>query len=1185
MALVQNLDNQDQELCDQYKKHDHVEHIRELPDTYIGSIEETQEESWVISDNGNMIKETIKFIPGLYKIFDEIVVNSLDQWQRCRVKAELEYNSTGKNSINLVKIIKIDIDESNNTITVFNDGDGIDIALHPENQIYIPSMIFGELLTSTNYNKNEKKITGGKNGYGAKLTNIFSTEFSIETVDSKRKKKFYQQYKNNMSEKSVPLITDCKSKPYTQITFKPDFKRFGIESLDTGILKLIKKRAYDIAACTDKHLNVYFNGNKIEYQNFEQYVDLYIGNKNETSRAFEYVNDRWEIGATVSSDNQFEQVSFVNGICTTKGGKHVEHVTNIIIKKLSEYILKKKKINITKVSYIKDNLFIFVQSTIENPSFDSQLKETLTTNLNRFGSKCDPISDKFIENLAKSGIMEKVISYYEFKENKKLKAQDGKKSLSLRGIDKLDDANWAGGNKSSECILILTEGDSAKSMAIAGLSVVGRDKYGVFPLRGKVLNVRDRKETLKGKTQIADNEEISNLKKILGLQSDKEYDNLNELRYGHIMIMTDQDVDGSHIKGLLMNLFESLWPTLIKQKGFLTSMITPIVKATKSNTIKSFYTLTEYNNWKQGNNNGKGWKIKYYKGLGTSTSNEAKEYFRNLKIQYFNWNDESGNSLDLAFNNSRSDDRKEWLAKYDSNNILDSNTEEIYFNEFIDKEFIHFSNYDLERSIPNICDGLKTSQRKILFGCFKRNLRSEIRVAQLAGYISEHSVYHHGEASLLGAIINMAQDYVGSNNINLLCPIGQFGTRLQGGKDSASPRYIHTQLEKMITYLFPEKDLPVLEYLDDDGILVEPKYYVPIIPTILVNGACGIGTGYSCDIPMYNPLDLVDNIKQLIKSEELRDIKPWYYGFKGEIHKINEYQYISKGKYKIVNYKTIEVTELPIGMWTEDYKEYLETLLVDYVDKKKKVAGKPDKQNKGYLKNYENHSTESSVKFILEFKPDMLKKLNFSKEDSKIKEYTKLEKELKLISTISTSNMCLFNNNCTIKKYKNTNEIINEFYIKRLEIYEKRKQYLLNKMKLDIDILKQKIAFILGIINDEIIITKKSQQEMFSQLENKQIKKMNASGQLSHEGTYNYLINMPIHSLTEEKRIELEKDYKTKENEYGTLFNKSEKETWLEELGEFVNYYNQFIKDKNKKYSENQTNLVKKKKKLPLKNN
>jgi len=1173
----------DDKLAEKYRKHEHGEHILELPDTYIGSVEQTQEEFWVLNDEKKMVKEMIEFIPGLYKIFDEIAVNAIDQWQRLKVKGEEYFKKNGKNNnINFVRNIKIWVDKDKNEIRVYNDGDGIDIAIHPEHDIFIPSLIFGELLTSTNYDKEEKKITGGKNGYGAKLTNIFSKKFKIETTDSKRNKKFIQIYENNMKKKSKPEVSDFKGKPYTEITFSPDLERFGITKLGEGLIKLIEKRAYDIAACTDKHLNVYYNDTKLEYKNFEQYVNLYIGNKNEQARAFEIVNERWEIAATVSSDNNFEQVSFVNGVCTIKGGKHVEHVSNILVKKLTEYISKKKKVNISKGSYIKDNLMVFIRSTIENPSFDSQLKETLTTNRNKFGSKCDAISDKFIEKLAKSGIMERSIAYYEFKENKNMKKNDGTKKSNLRGIEKLDDANWAGTNKSKECTLILTEGDSAKSMAIAGLSEVGRDRYGVYPLRGKLLNVRDKTKSISGMQQIADNDEINHLKLILGLGFDKEYKNLDELRYGKIMVMTDQDVDGAHIKGLIFNVFDSLWPSLIQKEGFITSMITPIIKVTKKNDKIPFYTLSDYEHWKMKNNNGKGWKTKYYKGLGTSTSSEAKEYFRNLKIQEFSWNDDSGNSLDLAFNKERADDRKGWLSDYNCDNILDCDEEIVYFNDFINKEFIHFSNYDLERSIPNIGDGLKTSQRKILFSCFKRNLKDEIRVAQLAGYVSENAAYHHGEASLQGAIINMAQDYISSNNINLLRPSGQFGTRLQGGKDSASPRYIHTCLEKITRSLFKESDLPVLDYLDDDGLMVEPKYYLPILPTILINGSKGIGTGYSSDVPMFNPKDIIKSIRNLIKTDTIMiDLKPWYYGFNGEILKVNENQYISKGRYKIINYKTIEIDELPIGTWTEDYKKFLETLLIDYdktKNKKKKTIMK-EKKRLCTIKNFENHSTENRAKFIIEFKPEILKKLKFNKENDKY--FTKLEKELKLISKISTSNMCLFNSKCKIQKYKTIEEIIREFYSIRLSFYTKRKNYQLEKLKHDLEVLKQKMKFILGIINEEIIINKRSKKDIFEQLEMKGFKKMDSNNKFNEdEGNYNYLINMPIYSLTLEKKEDLEYEYNMKDKEYNDLLKKSEKDIWLDEIDEFEQIYDKFVLEKNKRFNDEKSGKIKKGKKI-----
>jgi DNA topoisomerase-2 len=407
-------------------------------------------------------------------------------------------------------------------------------------------------------------------------------------------------------------------------------------------------------------------------------------------------------------------------------------------------------------------------------------------------------------------------------------------------------------------------------MATAGLSVIGRDRYGVFPLRGKILNVKDA--TMQ---KISDNNEIGAIKKILGLEQNKKYKDISELRYGSIMIMTDQDHDGSHIKGLIFNIFQSMWHELYEIPGFLTSMLTPIIKATNSKKeVIQFYNMSDYEKWSETINAKNGsWKIKYYKGLGTSDDNEAKEYFKNMKKVTYMYDDKADEVIDLAFNKKRADDRKVWLQNYDKNNVLDYSKLNVDYKSFVDKDLIHFSNRDLQRSINHICDGLKESTRKIIYACFKRKLyTNEIKVAQLSGYVSEVSAYHHGENSLQQAIVGMAQIYIGTNNINLLSPNGQFGSRCQGGQDASSARYIFTLMSKLTRLIFKEEDNAILNYQDDDGQQIEPEYYVPVIPMILVNGGIGIGTGYSTNIPQYNPMDIITICKMICNSIKLSEI-------------------------------------------------------------------------------------------------------------------------------------------------------------------------------------------------------------------------------------------------------------------------------------------------------------------------
>lgn len=1101
-------------IANKYKKLEGREHVLTRPGMYVGSIEEDNHTTWVYNtEEKKMIKRSLKYIAGLYKIFDEILVNAIDHVVRLKSDSECKHN---------VKTIKVTIDKVNGVIDVFNDGEGIEVVKHPEYNIYIPELIFGNLLTSTNYDDKEEKIIGGQNGLGSKIASIFSKWFELETVDSKRKLLYNQRFEENMSVIRQPNIEKYTKKPYTRIRFHPDYARFGLSGLTDDMYDIMVKRVYDACAVTDNDITIYLNEEKLEYKNFENYVNLYLGDKNSHTRVAEKINDRWEVIASYNDFSGFEQISFVNGIWTLRGGKHVEYIVNQITKKLIEMINKKKKDLNIKPQIVKDNLIVFVKSTIVNPSFDSQSKETLTTPASKFGSKAE-VSDKFIEKLFKSGIVERICEISNVVETQQMKKTDGKKRNVIKGLPKLDDANWAGTNKSKDCVLILTEGDSAKTMAISGLSEVGRDRFGVFPLRGKVMNVKDM--NLK---KISENEEISSLKKILGLESGKVYDSVDDLRYGKIMLMVDQDVDGSHIKGLLFNLFHSLWPSLLTNNTFLTCMNTPIVKVRKGANIISFYTLTEYENWKSANNDGKGWDIKYYKGLGTSDAKEAKEYFRNIKQVQFKWSGNMSNEcLDLAFNKKRADDRKAWLANYDRNSILDCADSEVPYEDFVNKELIHFSNYDLERSIPSLCDGFKISQRKIMYAALKKNLvDKEIKVAQFCGYVMEHTAYHHGDASLQAAIIGMAQDFVGSNNINLLKPNGQFGTRIQGGKDAGAPRYINTLLTDVAMKVFKREDQCVLNYLNDDGYPIEPEFYVPIIPMVLVNGALGIGTGFSTNIPCYNPYDIINVIQRMLRGEEINDYEmiPWYRGFKGTICK-NGDKWVSRGIVRKVSATKIEVVELPVGYWTEDFKMALE----EYYDKC------PE------FKSYESYYDDVNVHFELNFANSAIvdKLMSIDKNG-----FTVFENDFKLVSLkmLGTSNMYLFNEKGQITKYDTPFDIIKDFYSMRMKYYDMRKAFQLEEMIKDNALIENKIRFIRSVVAEEVKVHKMAKAELVELLEKGEYMK--------HNDNFDYILRIPIYNLTTDKVNELEDEYNKKCAEIDALSNKNIKDIWFDELEE-----------------------------------
>ena len=610
--------------------------------------------------------------------------------------------------------------------------------------------------------------------------------------------------------------------------------------------------------------------------------------------------------------------------------------------------------------------------------------------------------------------------------------------------------------------------------------------------------------------------------------------------------MTDQDLDGSHIKGLGINLFQSEWPTLAAVPGFIGFMNTPILKAKKGSTELNFYNDGEYNAWKEINDT-KGWKIKYYKGLGTSTGKEFREYFENKKLVGFEVSEKSDDAIDMVFNKKRADDRKDWLKFYDRNAYLDTSKTSVSYNDFIDRELIHFSKYDCDRSIPNLMDGLKISLRKILYSAFKMHLSSEIKVAQFSGYVSKEACYHHGEASLNAAIVGMAQNFVGSNNINLLLPNGQFGTRLQGGKDSASERYIFTQLNKLTRTLFPAADDAILEYLNDDGTLVEPIYYAPIIPMVLVNGSKGIGTGFSTDIMCYNPLQIIEYLKiKLLDGEPDKEFIPYYEGFQGKVTKISEEKFLFKGVYEKVGPDKIKVTELPVGYWTEDFKELLEELI-------EPTPGKDGKKIQAIIKDYDDMSKDTNVDFTITFakgKLEELEKLNGDHGSNG------LEKLFKLCTTNTTTNMHLFDANDTLHKYEKVSEIIDAYYETRLKMYGTRKEYMIEMLEKELVTISNKARYIQENLDGTIDLRKKKREEVNIMLQSKGYDKMD------EDSDYKYLVKMPMDSVTEENVDRLLKSKGDKEAELDIVKTTTIQQMWLGELELLKELYLEYKEDR-----------------------
>lgn len=1110
-------------ISDNYQVLSDIEHILLKPGMYVGSSQLITEDMYIIED-GNITKKSIKYIPALQRLYEEILLNAFDQTVR---------DGTDCSEIH------VNIDKETNTIIVHNNGQGLPIVLKEELDCYIPEMVFGMLRSGSNYS-DEDRITGGTNGLGAKLANIFSTTFTLETADSERKKLYVQEWKNNMSEKSDPKITSLgRKKPYTTITFQPDLKYFKIKTLTDDMIALMEKRLIDIGFASHSKIKTFYNGENKTIKKTEDYMKLYCTNEQQYDTFMvDSTCERWTVGVMLSS-NGFNHASFVNGIHTSLGGSHVDHVMASISKEVIEK-LKTKKIEI-KPSDVKNKLFVFLKSTIVNPIFDSQTKECLKMTKSKFGSEYI-MSDTFKRKLLNSDLLKLMMNVSESKLLKDLSKTSGTKTSRLIGIKGLEDANFAGTSKSPQTKLILTEGLSAKTFAMSAITVIGRDRFGIFPLKGKPLNVRGT-----AIAKVTANAEICNIVKILGLKYGEKYTDISSLRYGGVIALADSDVDGNHICSLILNIFHYFWPELLAM-GYLGFCSTPIVKVYQKKETLSFYTLNDYEAWLEQNTT-KQIKTKYFKGLGTSTAAEAREALENIdtKIITFDSDELVNQSVNLAFDKKQTNERKLWLMeRYDPKANINRTVQDVTISDYINKELIHFSYYDNQRSIPNVMDGLKPSQRKILYTAIKYLTNSEMKVAQFGAKVAEKTDYHHGEASLMGAVVNMAQTYVGSNNINLLEPKGAFGTRIVGGNDAASPRYIFTQLSDIAKKIFDSRDSQLLKYLESDGMSIEPEWFAPVIPMILVNGAIGIGSGFSTEVLQYNPVDICNYLSTLLEDKKpVKNLKPWYRGFNGSIERLASGKYRTIGCYQFNDIKrSLTITELPIGVWTDDYKDFIEAMFADKDD-----ATIADIR-------YGNSDVIINIEIIIN-----------PREYGKIREMDtdELLTKFKLSSKLSCTNMYLFNHEGTITKYNNVYEILKEFYLIRLDFYVKRRDAIIAVLKYELMILSNKVKFIEHVKAGKIKLQKIDDKSLLTYLVNNEFDQDHGVyGEPIDNPTlkeFSYMIDMPIRSITNENAEKFKQQQISKQEELDRIIAQTAKDMWKSDLQSVVEANNKAVDD------------------------
>jgi DNA topoisomerase-2 len=1120
-----------------YEKKDPIEHILLRPDMYVGStrlraitefVAEKKQGEW------NIYQKEISTSPAILRIFVEALSNAIDNVERSR-----------KTKTPCTKI-KISLNAITGETSIWNDGDIVPIEKDSEQDCYNHSMIFGQLLTGSNYQDSEERVVSGRNGLGIKLTNVFSTTFTVKGFDPKEKKTLSQTWTRNMRETIGPIISKETqlTKGYTEVSWTPDFEHFGLKKGYTDdIIRLYSR--YIIDAAMLSKVEVFLNDELIPIKTLTQYSALYDTPTNES-----LLIKTKDSEVLITPAKEYQTISFVNGVYTRLGGQHVdawaEALFRPIVDKFNEKNTKNKtpKINITDV---RQFFRLFVVSTVVRPEFDGQDKNKLESPVVEAIVKKTHLSE-----IAKWSVMDNIEDIIRAKELVVLKkAEKVSKKTKIEGYDR---ANKSGTKDSTQCTLFITEGLSAKTYVVAGIDEglygkSGRDWNGILPVRGKLLNVRD-----KPATTIADNKVICSLIHALELRLGIDYqdeNNFKKLNYGRVSIVADADVDGVHIEGLILNFFHSLYPTLLqREQPFVVSMKTPIARIIKKTGDLLFYDERRFHQF-LGEQKSK-CNVKYYKGLGTTKAEDVPDTFGLKMVEFIN-DENSFTSMQKAFHKKYADNRKIWLEQYNPEAYTFSlddqgKTTSMSITNFINGELIKFSHADCARSIPNGIDGLKESQRKILYAVKKKNLRfsgKSLKVAQLAGFTAEHSDYHHGENNLLETIIGMAQEFPGSNNIPLLYRDGMFGTRLEGGQDSANGRYIFTKMDALTELIFREEDEPILTYVrDDGGNFIEPEFYVPIIPMMLINGcSAGIGTGFSCKVPCYNPIDMVEAIKIWLDNDGeviiqdpddpknivslFPEFIPWYRGFIGEIEKNGENRFISYGIIEEVKKNsTIEVKELPVSMWTSHFAEFCEDL-------------KTDKK----LKSVSNYSSTKNIHFVLT-------------EDSNF--HSDID-SLKLHSYLYTSNMVMFNEKVQIKKHDTIDSILDNFCRVRFDYYEKRKRQQLDSLEAEIRYLGNKERFVSEVLSKKIKIMNEKEVDIITELQSRKYDE--DPKKTEGEGGYDYLLKMSIRTFTVDKILQLRNDITSLQEKLHKLREKSEKEIWISELEEFEIAYKKWISE------------------------
>lgn len=1204
------------------------QHVMARPDMYISSTtaEEHRGVTFRIMNEEKKSKitldclEKVDFkasISGAFlKYMDEIVTNAHDNGLRDATQ----------------KSIKIALDKKTGKIVVWNDGEGIEPTKFKDTDRYTISIIFGEYMSGTNLsstttseNESARLFAGGRNGYGISLVNTFSKNFIVETACPKSKTLYRQAWSENMSKEHPAKIKTFRgSNGYVKIECEPDWKLLGMpepgeEGVSQSIIDALSRRAWDISTCSSLRNNnvswctsIPSDGAAIKWtqplpiKSGQQFLKALFGEAARGGRsiAHDIINRTsdglaiFDISVCSVTPEEGEALdatdsrvtAFVNGI-RCSAGTHVRHATDRIVDIVRERVRSKAKRGddmTIKPQHVQSGLAVCIVCLVADKSFDSQAKEKLTTPARSLGFTWAP-SDKFKATLLdKTSIVESVTAAVSSKEAAVARKAATSNRSGVSRIAKYDPPASSSKSKGKKYLLI-TEGESAKSFVVAGASAIGRDFIGIYSLRGKVMNSRNNTTS-----KVQQNRELAELTRIMGLKPGETYtkEMVDALPFDHLVLVVDQDMDGSHIGGLIMWWFVDMYPSLLRAKpDYIQRFYTALVKATPSRRNEDalqFYSMGDYDRWARDQQSLKGFNIKYYKGLGTSTSEEAREYFKNYDRHLLSLSfkgDSCEKMMETFFDGKKTAERKQLLSACDSDMQIDFGSGEVSYETVVTNDLSHFAMYDTERAIPRF-DGFKPGQRKAAFFFIDKQVHSEMKVAQAGAAVAQYTNYHHGEVSLTETIVGMAIEHVGTNNVPLFVPKGQFGSRLNKPSVHSAPRYIFTHLnEPFVGKLFRREDDPVLERVVDEGRVVEPKMYCGVVPWLLINGSSGIGTGWSTFIPPHNPLDVIGACKKIAHAGvahgpdaalqvKLDRILPYYDGFKGDLALDDEGCLKTEGKWEVnLEESKLVITELPVGVWVVPYEEFIKEKLMtcSLADlSKKRKAGDDSGENVSsdpLVVDIFPGSSENCVRIELLCNSEQLEQLNSQPNG--------IADTFKLRNSYSTRNMWVFDEKNKLHKLNNAEELVWKHVGFRLDMYDKRKAHQIETKEKEIAKSAEILRFVELVVSGELSVVNRPIQDLISEVGSRGFARRNKD-----EGSENapptlqcfkYLLGIPLYSITAEKAQKLREELQDMQSEVDRLRSLTIYGMWMEELNELEQAYHEYKSDKTQRQGSTTT--------------